>query len=82
MRHSISDASGMAGKKHEAPENSPPDSSNMDGDSGSAAARSSAAHESQSKRRRGLGVVTPNACTECRKKRAKVSFKRLYRKAD
>lgn len=25
-----------------------------------------------SKRRRGLGVVTPNACTECRKKRAKV----------
>lgn len=26
-----------------------------------------------SKRRRGLGVVTPNACTECRKKRAKVS---------
>ncbi|KAI1765794.1 fungal-specific transcription factor domain-containing protein [Hypoxylon sp. FL1150] len=24
-----------------------------------------------SKRRRGLGVVTPNACTECRKKRAK-----------
>ncbi|PQE05629.1 fungal specific transcription factor protein [Rutstroemia sp. NJR-2017a BBW] len=26
---------------------------------------------SNSKRRRGLGVVTPNACTECRKKRAK-----------
>jgi hypothetical protein len=25
------------------------------------------------KRRRGLGIVTPNACTECRKKRAKVS---------
>lgn len=24
------------------------------------------------KRKRGLGVVTPNACTECRKKRAKV----------
>lgn len=24
------------------------------------------------KRSRGLGVVTPNACTECRKKRAKV----------
>ncbi|CAH0018245.1 unnamed protein product [Clonostachys rhizophaga] len=24
-----------------------------------------------SKRRRGLGIVTPNACTECRKKRAK-----------
>jgi hypothetical protein len=27
---------------------------------------------SGSKRRRGLGLVTPNACTECRKKRAKV----------
>lgn len=26
------------------------------------------------KRRRGLGIVTPNACTECRKKRAKVSI--------
>ncbi|TVY75969.1 Nitrogen assimilation transcription factor nit-4 [Lachnellula suecica] len=26
---------------------------------------------SNSKRRRGLGIVTPNACTECRKKRAK-----------
>ncbi|OAA55085.1 Transcription factor [Cordyceps fumosorosea ARSEF 2679] len=33
---------------------------------------SSTAHSSQnSKRRRGLGIVTPNACTECRKKRAK-----------
>jgi hypothetical protein len=31
-----------------------------------------AAHSQNSKRRRGLGVVTPNACTECRKKRAKV----------
>ena len=29
-------------------------------------------HSQNSKRRRGLGVVTPNACTECRKKRAKV----------
>ncbi|KAI8722620.1 Zn(2)-C6 fungal-type domain-containing protein [Fusarium sp. LHS14.1] len=28
-------------------------------------------HSQNSKRRRGLGVVTPNACTECRKKRAK-----------
>ncbi|EGX89057.1 C6 transcription factor (NirA), putative [Cordyceps militaris CM01] len=36
------------------------------------AGTSSAAHSSQnSKRRRGLGIVTPNACTECRKKRAK-----------
>lgn len=25
-----------------------------------------------SKRRRGIGVVTPNACNECRKKRVKV----------
>ncbi|KAG7140702.1 Conidial development protein fluffy like [Verticillium longisporum] len=28
-------------------------------------------HNPLSKRRRGLGIVTPNACTECRKKRAK-----------
>ncbi|KAI0400898.1 fungal-specific transcription factor domain-containing protein [Xylaria palmicola] len=28
-------------------------------------------HAQSSKRRRGLGIVTPNACTECRKKRAK-----------
>ncbi|KAK2073408.1 hypothetical protein P8C59_007695 [Phyllachora maydis] len=31
----------------------------------------SAAAERASKRRRGLGIVTANACTECRKKRAK-----------
>ncbi|KAF4508938.1 hypothetical protein G6O67_005257 [Ophiocordyceps sinensis] len=31
----------------------------------------SASNPVNSKRRRGLGVVTPNACTECRKKRAK-----------
>nr|CEG03869.1 unnamed protein product [Fusarium acuminatum CS5907] len=29
-------------------------------------------HPQNSKRRRVLGVVTPNACIECRKKRAKV----------
>jgi hypothetical protein len=29
-------------------------------------------HAVPSKRKRGLGIVTPNACTECRKKRAKV----------
>ncbi|KAH7018227.1 fungal-specific transcription factor domain-containing protein [Microdochium trichocladiopsis] len=69
-RRSVSETP-AAGKKHEAPESSPPDSTHADGESGSAAAKSSAAHESQSKRRRGLGVVTPNACTECRKKRAK-----------
>ncbi|KAF5018321.1 hypothetical protein F66182_9705 [Fusarium sp. NRRL 66182] len=33
-------------------------------------------HTQSSKRRRGLGVVTPNACTECRKKRAKCDGKR------
>lgn len=32
----------------------------------------SSSHHNNSKRKRGLGVVTPNACTECRKKRAKV----------
>ncbi|KXJ84621.1 hypothetical protein Micbo1qcDRAFT_142160, partial [Microdochium bolleyi] len=60
-----------AGKKHEAPKNSLPDSSNLDTEPGSATAKSSAAQENQPKRRRGLGVVTPNACTECRTKRAK-----------
>ncbi|KAK0737414.1 fungal-specific transcription factor domain-containing protein [Apiosordaria backusii] len=33
-------------------------------------------HAGVSKRRRGLGVVTPNACTECRKKRAKCDGQR------
>ncbi|KAF4981649.1 hypothetical protein FZEAL_2589 [Fusarium zealandicum] len=33
-------------------------------------------HSQNSKRRRGLGVVTPNACTECRKKRAKCDGQR------
>ncbi|KAJ4128259.1 hypothetical protein NW768_008547 [Fusarium equiseti] len=33
-------------------------------------------HSQNSKRRRGLGVVTPNACTECRKKRAKCDGKK------
>ncbi|CAF3526805.1 hypothetical protein SNK03_005334 [Fusarium graminearum] len=37
---------------------------------------STAAHPQNSKRRRGLGVVTPNACTECRKKRAKCDGKK------
>ena len=39
------------------------------------ASSSAATHLSQSqlsKRRRGIGVVTPNACNECRKKRVKV----------
>jgi hypothetical protein len=29
---------------------------------------------SQQRRKRGAGVVTANACTECRKKRSKVSY--------
>ncbi|KAH6949602.1 fungal-specific transcription factor domain-containing protein [Fusarium avenaceum] len=33
-------------------------------------------HPQNSKRRRVLGVVTPNACTECRKKRAKCDGKK------
>ncbi|KAH7126190.1 fungal-specific transcription factor domain-containing protein [Dactylonectria macrodidyma] len=37
----------------------------------SAASGSNLPNTQHSKRRRGLGVVTPNACTECRKKRAK-----------
>ncbi|KAF4451946.1 hypothetical protein F53441_5141 [Fusarium austroafricanum] len=35
-------------------------------------------HTQNSKRRRGLGVVTPNACTECRKKRAKKDVECVY----
>ncbi|SPQ19178.1 58716754-bab3-402c-a9b1-468d22b5aba9 [Thermothielavioides terrestris] len=38
---------------------------------GSAPGLTAASAPSASKRKRGLGVVTPNACTECRKKRAK-----------
>lgn len=30
--------------------------------------------DAHARRRRGAGVVTANACTECRKKRAKVEF--------
>ncbi|KAK6856368.1 fungal specific transcription factor [Apiospora arundinis] len=33
-------------------------------------------NDAANKRRRGLGVVTPNACTECRKKRAKCDGQR------
>ncbi|CAM1501537.1 Fc.00g035210.m01.CDS01 [Cosmosporella sp. VM-42] len=39
--------------------------------SGGSVSAAAALQGSHSKRRRGLGVVTPNACTECRKKRAK-----------
>lgn len=40
--------------------------------SAAAGPASSSVNPHNSKRRRGLGIVTPNACTECRKKRAKV----------
>ncbi|KAM0251931.1 hypothetical protein ACHAQJ_007946 [Trichoderma viride] len=39
--------------------------------SSSSSPRSQARNARNSTRRRGLGMVTPNACTECRKKRAK-----------
>jgi hypothetical protein len=39
---------------------------------GEGGAPANAAAANLNKRRRGLGVVTPTACTECRKKRAKV----------
>ncbi|KAI0476279.1 fungal-specific transcription factor domain-containing protein [Xylariaceae sp. FL0804] len=52
--------SSRSAQKHEAP--SAPESLATGG---------SASNLQASKRRRGLGVVTPNACTECRKKRAK-----------
>ncbi|KLU90480.1 hypothetical protein MAPG_10334 [Magnaporthiopsis poae ATCC 64411] len=35
-----------------------------------------ASSSTQPKRKRGHGIVTPNACTECRKKRAKVGSRR------
>ncbi|KAM0744312.1 hypothetical protein ACQRIT_001626 [Beauveria bassiana] len=50
----------------------PPSSSSSSRPIARPSSTSSVAHSSQnSKRRRGLGIVTPNACTECRKKRAK-----------
>ncbi|KAK4178263.1 fungal-specific transcription factor domain-containing protein [Triangularia setosa] len=44
--------------------------------SSASAAGPASQHTGVSKRRRGLGVVTPNACTECRKKRAKCDGQR------
>ncbi|KAI1635250.1 nitrogen assimilation transcription factor nirA [Biscogniauxia mediterranea] len=55
----VSSNSSRSAQKHEVPPTS--------GTSGTG----SGANPTSSKRRRGLGVVTPNACTECRKKRAK-----------
>ncbi|KAK5656410.1 hypothetical protein OQA88_4791 [Cercophora sp. LCS_1] len=52
------------GAKHPIPGPSPSSAASTGGPSG-------AGIQGVSKRRRGLGVVTPNACTECRKKRAK-----------
>ncbi|KAH0592063.1 hypothetical protein MHUMG1_10196 [Metarhizium humberi] len=44
--------------------------------SSSSSAKPQSSNAQNSKRRRGLGVVTPNACTECRKKRAKCDGQR------
>ncbi|KAG6009570.1 hypothetical protein E4U21_001937 [Claviceps maximensis] len=44
--------------------------------SSSASSKLQTSQNQNSKRRRGLGVVTPNACTECRKKRAKCDGQR------
>ena len=59
--------SAVATGKHPAPDPSP----------SSAASTTAGPAQVPSKRRRGLGIVTPNACTECRKKRAKVSTRRF-----
>lgn len=56
-------SSSKTGQKHEAPQSA-----------GAASISATSDPQQQSKRRRGLGIVTPNACTECRKKRAKVRF--------
>ncbi|KAI1778823.1 fungal-specific transcription factor domain-containing protein [Hypoxylon cercidicola] len=57
-------SSSKAGPKHEA--------SGASGASGASNTPGAGPSNPQlSKRRRGLGIVTPNACTECRKKRAK-----------
>lgn len=55
-----------AGGRHPASTPGPSSSS-----AASVPGNSAAGAHGVSKRRRGLGVVTPNACTECRKKRAK-----------
>ncbi|KAK9442167.1 fungal specific transcription factor [Metarhizium brunneum] len=44
--------------------------------SSSSSAKPQSGNAQNPKRRRGLGVVTPNACTECRKKRAKCDGQR------
>src|SRR4051794_36884667 len=64
----LSPPAGSAGK-HPATAPGPSPSSTA-----SAPGPSAGGTQGVSKRRRGLGVVTPNACTECRKKRAKVRF--------
>ena len=59
--------SAVATGKHPAPDPSSPSAASPAGGPG----------QVSSKRRRGIGIVTPNACTECRKKRAKVSTRHL-----
>ncbi|KAK0656235.1 fungal-specific transcription factor domain-containing protein [Cercophora newfieldiana] len=64
-------ASSGAGGKHPTTVSGPSPSS-----AASVPGPSSIASQGMSKRRRGLGIVTPNACTECRKKRAKCDGQR------
>ncbi|KAK1758298.1 nitrogen assimilation transcription factor nit-4 [Echria macrotheca] len=66
----LSPPAGSAGK-HPATAPGPSPSSTA-----SAPGPSAGGSQGVSKRRRGLGVVTPNACTECRKKRAKCDGQR------
>ncbi|KAH8884399.1 hypothetical protein GQ53DRAFT_399706 [Thozetella sp. PMI_491] len=65
--------SGASGKHHASTPLAPGASSNNPSAAPSSSSSQAASQNALniSKRRRGLGIVTPNACTECRKKRAK-----------
>ncbi|KAK3336356.1 fungal-specific transcription factor domain-containing protein [Cercophora scortea] len=66
--------SASPGHPHPPPTPGGPTTHHLPSTSASGTASSSTIH-SASRRRRGLGVVTQNACTECRKKRAKCDGK-------
>ncbi|KAF4472821.1 hypothetical protein FALBO_279 [Fusarium albosuccineum] len=72
---SASQAGASGAPSHGNPTPTSAQSSNTPSTTGAANALS---HSQNSKRRRGLGVVTPNACTECRKKRAKKDVECVY----
>lgn len=61
-----------SGQSQPSSSNTPQAKTSITQSSHSQPASDSVTNPVNSKRRRGLGVVTPNACTECRKKRAKV----------